>query len=349
MDDLVPSALLESPLELIRQAGQDPAIYAEKAGLPVEALHTPHLLIKSSAVNRLLEVAAEELEERFFGLKASRTLGLDVTGNLWLLARTARTVGEELELLAENIALHTGLVSISISSENLAGKLITVDFYASATIKSMAARQHIRQVQVVEMFFGTIVSELRRSLGKGWQPDYVQFMHAAPDDIEPLRDVFGDRLFFNQDVNAVHITNEDFDKPNFRAPARAISEDGLALVKRESELRTVYNRTFVERVRRIIRALSDQEGCTAEVVAHELGLPARTLRYRLKQKNTSYQSIYNESRLELARHYLLHSELPISAIAERLHFTDTAAFSNFFKRQAGMTPRMFRSRTPALR
>ncbi|MBT4521121.1 MAG: helix-turn-helix domain-containing protein [Halieaceae bacterium] len=345
MEDLVPSTVLESQLDLIRQAGHDPAPFAQKAGLPMEALYSSQLLVKSSAVNRLLEVAAEELGERFFGLKASRTQGLDATGSLLLLARNTHSVGEELELLAENIALHTGLLDINISADNVAGKLITVDFYASTTARSMAAKQQFRQVQMVEMFFGTIVNELRRSLGKNWHPDYVQFMHSTPDDIRPLRDAFGDRIFFNQDINAFHITNEDFNKPNVRALAGAASEEGLALIRRESELRTLNNTTFVKRARRIIRTLLDQEGCTAATVAHELGLPTRTLRYRLKQKNTSYQSIYDETRLELARHYLLHTELPISAIAERLHFTDTAALSNFFKRQVGITPRNFRNKT----
>ncbi len=99
-------------------------------------------------------------------------------------------------------------------------------------------------------------------------------------------------------------------------------------------------------MRRIIRALVEHEGCTAETVAHELGLASRTLRYRLTQKNTSYQAIYDETRLELARHYLLHTGLRTGAIGERLDFTDSAAFSNFFKRQVGVTPRSFRKSTP---
>ena len=345
MNDLVPSAVLESAIDLIRQTGHDPAPLIEQAGLPPEALHSSQVLVKSKAVNRLLEVAAEVLGERFFGLKASRTQGLDVTGSLWILARSARTVGEELTLLYENLALHTGLVSASISSENVTGKLITVDFYSSVTAKAIASKKQVRQVQMVEMFFGTCIRELRRSLGRDWHTDYVQFMHAAPRDMKPLQEVFGHRVFFNQDINAFHITNEDFEKPALYNRTSKLSEVGVALMRRDSQVRAPYNTTFEERVRRIIRTMLDHDGCTAEVVAHELGLPVRTLRYRLKQKGTSYQRIYNDARLDLARHYLLHSELPITAIAERLRFTDTAAFSNFFKRQTGIPPRMFRNRS----
>jgi AraC-like DNA-binding protein len=70
-------------------------------------------------------------------------------------------------------------------------------------------------------------------------------------------------------------------------------------------------------------------------------LPQRTLRYRLKQNNTGYQTLYDTARQDIAKNYLINSDLSISAIAERLHFTDTAAFSNFFKRGAGMSPRVY--------
>lgn len=343
MVDLVPNSVLESSIDLIRQAGQDPAIFLEKVGLPLEALHSSQLLIKSSAINRLLELAAEELEERFFGLKASRTQNFDATGSLWLLARNARTVGEELTLLTENFALITDLVNTHISSENVSGKLISFDFRAPNAAKSLSARRQIGQIQMVEMVLGTFVRDLRRSLGKDWHPDYVQFMHAAPDDTQPLQDVFGESIFFEQDVNAFHLHNEDFEQPSYMTQTSAVSEEGLALLGRENELRTISNNTLVERVRRIIRTMLIHEGCTAEIVAQELGLPTRTLRYRLTQRNTSYQTIYDETRLELARHYLFHSDMSVTAIAARLHFSDTAAFSNFFKRHTNRTPRDFRS------
>ncbi len=345
MADLVPSSVLEGSIDLIRQAGRDPTEFVLAAGLPLDALHSPHTLINSIAFSRLLEIAAKELDERFFGLKVSKIQGLDSSGSLWLVARNARTVGEELVFLADNMALHTGLVSATVAAENPVGKLVTINFYTPVSARSLAAEQQVRQVQIIELFFGATVSELRRSLGKQWRPDYVQFMHAAPGDKQPYREIFGERIFFDQDVNAFHITNKDFEHPAYRKSSGAVSADGLALIKRESELRAVYATSFVERVRRIIRMLLDHEGCTADTVAHELGLPARTLRYRLSQKGTSYQVIYDESRLELARHYLLNSELAISAIAERLHFTDSAAFSNFFKHQTGLTPRGFRNRT----
>ena len=180
MADLVPSSVLEGSIDLIRQADRDPTEFVLAAGLPLDALHSPHTLINSIAFSRLLEIAAKELDEQFLGLKVSNIQGLDSSGSLWLVARNARTVGEELVVLADNMALHTGLVSANVAAENPVGKLVTINFYTPVSARLLAAKQQIRQVQIIELFFGATISELRRSLGKQWRPDYVQFMHAAP-------------------------------------------------------------------------------------------------------------------------------------------------------------------------
>jgi AraC-like DNA-binding protein len=41
---------------------------------------------------------------------------------------------------------------------------------------------------------------------------------------------------------------------------------------------------------------------------------------------------------------LLHTELPVAEIADRLGFSDASYFVRFFKRLAGTTPRAFRAR-----
>jgi hypothetical protein len=46
-------------------------------------------------------------------------------------------------------------------------------------------------------------------------------------------------------------------------------------------------------------------------------------------------------RIDLAKHYLSKSDLSIAAITERLHFTDAAAFSRFFKKKTGYPPRKY--------
>lgn len=48
--------------------------------------------------------------------------------------------------------------------------------------------------------------------------------------------------------------------------------------------------------------------------------------------------------VQQAKIYLLHSELGIAEIAERMHFESPASFTRYFKRECGMTPREFRKK-----
>jgi AraC-like DNA-binding protein len=338
---LVPSAVMEGVAGLIEQAGRDPAEIAGRVGIPVTALYASDILISPVKYNDLLELAAIECKDRFLGLKIACLQSLDILGAVWLMARLAKTVGEQIQLIAENMALHTDTMALYISSDNASGKLIVYEIQSPAKAGSPNAPVSWSPTQATEMALAYTCNEFRYSLGRQWVPDYVQFRHAPPDNMRPLHDFFGHRIFFNQDVNAIHVTNEDFSQPNRRHPEGAISSEAIARNKRELESTVGLGSSFTGRVSRIIRLLINDKGCTASEVACLLSLPERTLRYRLKQNKTSYQALYDNARQDIAKTYLVNSDLSISAIAERLHFTDTAAFSNFFKRRTGEPPRNY--------
>jgi len=341
MTEHVPSNVLEGVADLIESYGRDPLAIAERVGIPLEALYTSDTLISEIRVNDLFEEAAKVCGERFFGLKLAQTRGLDSLGALWLLARNANTVGEALTLIVENMALHSQAMSGYITNEKPSGKSLVIEV-ASLKIETpqdMPINTSI--TQMIELSLALTCKELRYSLGSQWRPVHAQFRHAAPADIQPLRNVFGEHLFFNQDVNAIHLSNEDFTQPHYRNPASSISIEAKKAALREVESSIGQSMSFVQRITRIIRLLINDQGCRINDVAQAVNLPSRTLQYRLKQYNTNYQKLYDSARLDLARHYLTNSELSIGAISERLHFTDTAAFSNFFKVRSGKSPKSY--------
>ncbi len=192
------------------------------------------------------------------------------------------------------------------------------------------------RVQVIELGLAISCYELRRLLGNSWRPDYVQFRHAAPDVMAPLQRVFGENLHFNQDVNAIHLRPEDYNHQ-----LRSVPDVDRKVFQRELETSVGHGMPFALRVDRIIRLLINDAGCSVETVADALNTNSRTLQYRLKQNQTSYQALYDIARIDLAKHYLSNSDLSIAAITERLHFTDAATFSRFFKKQTGHSPRKY--------
>lgn len=336
MRDDISSLVLEGVAELVAKAGYRASELAVRVGIDPEALYRSDLIVSEAQVNDLFEEAAKVCNDRFFGLKLAQFKGLDSLGPLWLLLRSATTVGESLTLLAENMGLHSQGLSASMVRDATAGVSLRVEV-RPPPVGGVHRRPLNRSItQMVELSLALTCKELRRYLGSDWKPRFVQFRYAAPSDLSALRQVFGEQLFFNQDVNAIHLSDAEC-----LQPTHSRSSGAQALFKRQLESQLGPSMAFVQRVTRIITLLVNEHGSTVGKVAEALGIPLRTLQYRLKKNATSYQTLYDQVRLELAKHYLMKSELSVGAISERLHFADTAALSNFFRRKVGCSPKVY--------
>lgn len=95
----------------------------------------------------------------------------------------------------------------------------------------------------------------------------------------------------------------------------------------------VDDRTFAGRVRLLI-----EEGATDQsAVAETLGMSVATLRRRLVEEGASFRALRMEALKEQAVK-LLHTDMPLVQVAERLGFSDVRSFSRAFKSWTGVTP-----------
>lgn len=75
-----------------------------------------------------------------------------------------------------------------------------------------------------------------------------------------------------------------------------------------------------------------------EVVAAELCMTSRTLRRHLADENTSFRALRDEVLMTLAEELIGTAHMKLAEVAERLGYSDAAAFSHAFKRWKGVTP-----------
>ena len=83
---------------------------------------------------------------------------------------------------------------------------------------------------------------------------------------------------------------------------------------------------------------------TFKGVAQHLSMSPKNLQLKLKKENTSFSSILEKIREELAIKHLIQNEFSITDIAFFLGFSETSAFSRTFKRWKGISPREFRKK-----
>jgi AraC-like DNA-binding protein len=81
-----------------------------------------------------------------------------------------------------------------------------------------------------------------------------------------------------------------------------------------------------------------------DTAAQQLNLDPRTLHRHLAREHTSYRALTNETREALATELLTNTGLTVAEVADRLGYTEVAAFSRAFKLWTGAPPKTFRRR-----
>ena len=77
-------------------------------------------------------------------------------------------------------------------------------------------------------------------------------------------------------------------------------------------------------------------------VALRLGLQERTLRRQLASADVTFADELEAARRELARRYVERSDKSMGAIADLLGFSETSAFSRWFRKAFGGGPSSWR-------
>ncbi|RZI81762.1 MAG: AraC family transcriptional regulator [Rubrivivax sp.] len=98
-------------------------------------------------------------------------------------------------------------------------------------------------------------------------------------------------------------------------------------------------------VRAKLRAISPPEWPVLEEMADSLGTPASTFRRRLVHEGTTFQTIKNELRRDMAITLLKDEAVSVEQLAHALGFAEAAAFHRAFCKWTGMRPSAYRRRS----
>ena len=83
-------------------------------------------------------------------------------------------------------------------------------------------------------------------------------------------------------------------------------------------------------------------------ISEHLHMSESSLRRRLQKEHTSYQSLKDEVRCQVAIEKLLNEDIKVADLAEYLGFTEPSSFVRSFKGWTGETPRTYREKMQSL-
>ncbi|MEE8303690.1 MAG: AraC family transcriptional regulator [Candidatus Tectomicrobia bacterium] len=325
---LVRASSLEGLDDLVRDLGGDPDELRSAAGLPASPA-APDSWISYRAFLNLLELSAEALNCPHFGLLLSRQQGINILGSVGFVMREAPDVITALVELSKYFAHHNQGADVSLRIESG----LAYWSFESKMPGSVPMRQQM------DLVLGVGLNIMRMLCGARWNPRAAYLTHAAPHNRKPYQALFDCPIHFDAESCLMIFDAATLEMKMSEADDQLhkILEEHLTLVKQN------YPNSYPDQIKHLIRQALLTGDCSADRVAAYLSTTKRTLQRRLKTESTSYKTLLEDVRLDMATRYLMDSRASLTNLADMLGYSELSAFSNAFKHQTGLSPREWRA------
>ena len=193
---------------------------------------------------------------------------------------------------------------------------------------------------LVDLCLSWILGIGRRGTGQPFNPLRVELARSTAHR-ERLEGHYGCRVQFRAPRNALVFRAADLERPFVTHNADLLAMLGPQLDK-ELRLRR-QGESLAERVKATVKRLLAGRRPALQDVARQLGMSARTLQRRLGESGATFQSMMEEARREMARHYLGQTSLELVETAYLLGFEDSNSFFRAFHHWEGTSPGEWRN------
>lgn len=317
----------------MRRRGFDEAQILAGTRLSWAALHEGHRYLSFDEVTRLIRRAVALTQEPWLGITVGWGTQLSAHGPVGVAAMSCDNVGQALALIQRHAGLRQSLISLDVETR--------------ADEVALLMREHLHAPDVREYIMGHLMGAGLRVLDTLTGVDMrrvarVEFAFPQPPWADAYQRWWPD-VRFGAERSALIL------------PPSLLVHPGLApdpqthrMAMRECERLWAQQNDPRDRLGpagdRILRLLLACEGGypTLNELAEQEHVSSRTLIRKLRQEGLTYQQLLDRVREDLACWWLLHSDMAVEAIADRLGYQDTSNFSRTFRRWVGMAPSDFR-------
>lgn len=327
----VAMVFVAAALQSVRARGMDADALLARVGLSSGLLQMPNARVSASCYGQLWRLVAAQLDDEFFGQDVRRMK----VGSFAMICHAAlgcRTLRQALERTLRFYGLILDDIRAALRR---AGPSAVLELHP----RDPAAPPRIFAHEVLLMLLHGLSCWL---VGRRIPILKAQFAYPEPAHSDEYRTMYSSELTYAAPCTAICIEARYLELPvvqNERTVKdflRNAPENILVKYKNSSSL--------TARIRRRLRQALPQELPEFERLAIELNLTPATLRRRLHEEGSTYQSIKDELRRDLAISYLSNTRRSAADIGVELGFSERSAFQRAFKKWTGAAPGEFRRR-----
>ena len=331
---VVPStagAITRRACAALGEAGIELAPLLARAGLTKQQVDDDHARISVRSQIKLIELAADAMQDELLGFHLARDFELREMGLLYYVLASSEKLGDSLHRAVRYSTIANEGIVLSFRDET----------DAAMTFTYVGVDRHSDRHQV-EFWLTSLARICRQLTGRHLIPTHAKFIHDREKGTVELNTFFGcdvafgadvDEVVFHRDVNDLPVVSGD---PYLNELLIKYCEDALS--DRHGSRGTL--RSDLEN--EIVQLLPHGKTQMGEI-ARRLGMSKRTLARRLSSEGLTFAGILADLRVDLANRHLTDEDLAISQIAWLLGYQEVSAFTHAFKRRTGKTPKEVRS------
>jgi len=306
----------------------DPRPLFLEAGVNPELMQQSGMRYKLNNIKNLWQKAAEVIDDPCFGLKAAELWhpsNFSALGYAMLASHSIRTALERMNRYYR-----------VISDE----KIMELDDTEDGLTLTLVPGHRLHEIpERNTALLAIILSICRINYTEKLTPVSVTFTHSEPSCSAKFFEYFKCSVFFGAAANSLTLPLKSVDEflpssnPKLADLNDQVMIDYLAELDQDN---------LAQRVKASILDQLPSGNVTDESVSRALYMSARKLQRQLESAGTTFYTLLNETRKDLAKKFLSDQDTSITEIAYLLGFSESSAFSRAFKRWMGVSPSQYR-------
>lgn len=282
----------------------------------------------------ILQNALTESDDKSLGLKTGRLKKLSEFGVYGYAVISSRTLGEAAD--------------VGFKFWKLSGNLFEIHRRQSGAydIWELHPKFKIKNIEIWRFLIDDFLASIQTSfsfLANKKNPFHkIHLSYPEPSCHSRYHEFFQCPVYFGNKYNEVWIPK------SYRNIQTSMGNSEMlnTCIKECEELleKLSKKKEVVENIRTLITSSAFKILCLNQV-SEKLGMSTRSLQRLLHKRNTTFQTILNETRYEIAIGYLMETDLTVDQISDCIGFSESANFRKAFKNWTGVPPATYRKIT----
>lgn len=301
----------------------------KRAGLSLSLLEAePDSRVAIDKMTLLWQAAEQASGSAAFGLTVGQyayPINFRALGALML---SSDTLAQAFETLPDYAALvsNSAVISLQRTPQLLGFTIIPLN---GVEISELA----------IDAFFASLMLHGKQMIGHSHFVRKIDLLRAAPKSQQAWLDMFGCPVTMAAESNCMWMDRTMLEQT-------VISKNRHLAQHNEQVVRQYLNKmhalNWQEKTSQGIHALLVNGEPTALKIAEMYNISERSLSRYLKLEATGFRTLLKLKRQELAHHYLVNTQMPVSILSDTLGYSSVSNFSRSFSQWNGLSPLNYR-------